>query len=270
MTASEEIRTNGHTAPVFIEFGRRPDEPGTLVHPGARERYPADVLDRLDADAAQIVSRYSSGDDEQARQMSRSALLPLLHLVQSVDGYISPAGIEFCAAYLGLATAEVSAVATFYSMYRRRPTGDYFVGVCTNTLCAVLGGDAILADLSDHLGIEPGDTTEDGSITLEHIECNAACDYAPVLMVNWEFFDNQTPQSARDLVDELRKGEQVTPTRGAPLCTFRETARVLAGFPDERPNAVAAAQPGEATLAGLRIARKLAANTPAAPEREGE
>ena len=81
-------------------------------------------------------------------------------------------------------------------MYRRTPTGDYLVGVCTNTLCAVMGGDAILEALKDHLGVGNGETTDDGKVTLEHIECNAACDYAPVVMVNWEFFDNQTPSSA--------------------------------------------------------------------------
>jgi NADH-quinone oxidoreductase subunit E len=259
MTTSEQA-ANG-SAPVFIEFGRRTDEPGSLMQPGARASYPADVLERLEADAAQIISRYSIGEGEQRRQTARSALLPLLHLTQSVDGYISPAGIEFCAARVGLTAAEVSAVATFYSMYRRSPTGDYHVGVCTNTLCAVMGGDAILEALAEHLDIAPGETTADSTITLEHVECNAACDYAPVVMVNWEFFDNQTPQTARALVDALRSGEEITPTRGAPLCTFRETARVLAGFPDERPNVVAAAQPGDPTLAGLRVAREQADET---------
>ncbi len=141
---------------------------------------------------------------------------------------------------LGLTTAEVTAVATFYTMYRRKPSGDYQVGVCTNTLCAVMGGDAIFEELKEHLGVGNQETTEDGKVTLEHIECNAACDFAPVVMVNWEFFDNQTPESARKLVDDLRAGRPVAPTRGAPLCTFKETARILAGFPDPRPGAVEA------------------------------
>jgi NADH-quinone oxidoreductase subunit E len=146
-------------------------------------------------------------------------------------------------------------------MYRRDPTGDYYVGVCTNTLCAIMGGDAILAALEEHLDLPHGGTSADGKITLEHIECNAACDYAPVVMVNWEFFDNQTPESARSLVDALRSGEQVTPSRGARLCTFRETARVLAGFPDDRPG-VSGAGAGAATLAGLRVARELGMTAP--------
>ncbi|MFC0453014.1 NADH-quinone oxidoreductase subunit NuoE [Rhodococcus jostii] len=238
--------------PVFIEFGPRPEEKGLLVRPGAREAYPPEVRARLDADADAAIGRYPS---------ARSALLPLLHLVQSEDGYITPAGIEFCAGRLGLTGAEVSAVATFYSMYRRDPTGDYYVGVCTNTLCAIMGGDAILAALEEHLDLPHGGTSADGKITLEHIECNAACDYAPVVMVNWEFFDNQTPESARSLVDALRSGERVSPSRGATLCTFRETARVLAGFPDERPG-VPGTGAGDATLAGLRVARERGMEAP--------
>jgi NADH-quinone oxidoreductase subunit E len=235
---------------VFLELGQRPDEPGPPIH-GAKT-YPADVQARLAADAQQVIGRYPQG---------RSALLPLLHLVQSEDGCLTSAGIGFCASQLGLTDAEVTAVATFYSMYRRTPTGEYLVGVCTNTLCAIMGGDAILDALQDHLGIHAGETTDDGRVTLEHVECNAACDYAPVVMVNWEFFDNQTPSSARDLVDGLREGQPPTPTRGAPLCTFKETARVLAGLHD--PEAAAAQGPaGDATLAGLRVARERGMTAP--------
>src|SRR5664279_173588 len=186
----------------------------------------------------------------------RSALLPMLHYCQSEEGYVSPAAIGACAEELGLTKAEVGAVATFYTMYKRRPIGDYYVGVCTNTLCAVMGGDAILDALEEHLGIGNDETTPDGAVTLEHIECNAACDYAPVIMVNWEFFDNQTPASARELVDRLRAGDLPPPTRGAPLCSWRETERILAGFPDERPNSADAGPgAGPATLAGLALVR---------------
>ncbi len=227
---------------VDLQLGQRPDEAGPPIGAGPRH-YPDEVTARLAADAEQIIARYP---------VARSALLPLLHLAQAEDGYLTPAGIAFCAEQLGLTPAEVTAVATFYSMYRRTPTGDYLIGVCTNTLCAVMGGDAILDVLQEHLGIHAGQSTADGSITLEHIECNAACDYAPVLMVNWEFFDNQTPSAARDLVDDLRAGRPVTPTRGATLCTFRQTARILAGVD---PGAEDSSPAGEATLAGLRVSR---------------
>ncbi|MFI6699262.1 NADH-quinone oxidoreductase subunit NuoE [Streptomyces sp. NPDC050509] len=209
--------------------------------------YPDEVRARLEGDAKEIIGRYPD---------SRSALLPLLHLTQSEEGFVSRTGMAFCAEQLGLTTAEVTAVATFYSMYRRGPGGEYQVGVCTNTLCAVMGGDAIFEELKAHLGVDNHGTTPDGKITLEHIECNAACDFAPVVMVNWEFFDNQTPDTALRLVDDLRDGHTVAPTRGAPLCTYKETSRILAGFPDERPGAVeATGGAGPASLVGLRLAR---------------
>ena len=156
----------------------------------------------------------------------------MLHLVQSVEGRVTAEGIEACAEILGITAAEVSGVATFYTMYKRRPVGDYHVGVCTNTLCAVMGGDLIFERLKEHLDVGNDETTEDGKITLEHVECNAACDYAPVMMVNWEFMDNQTPESATQLVDDLRAGKEVRSTRGPRICTWREAERVLAGFPD--------------------------------------
>ncbi|SHN21366.1 NADH-quinone oxidoreductase subunit NuoE [Actinacidiphila paucisporea] len=209
--------------------------------------YPADVRARLESDAREVIARYPG---------SRSALLPLLHLVQSEEGHVTRTGIRFCAEMLDLTTAEVTAVSTFYTMYRRKPSGDYQVGVCTNTLCAVMGGDAIFDELKQHLGVGNDETTGDGKVTLEHIECNAACDFAPVVMVNWEFFDNQTPESAKALVDDLIAGREVRPTRGAPLCTYKETARILAGFPDTREGAVeASGGAGPASLAGLRLHR---------------
>lgn len=207
--------------------------------------YDADTHARLTADSDAIVARYPQ---------ARSALLPMLHLVQSEDGYVSPRGIAFCAAHLGLSTAEVSAVATFYTQYKRHPNGTYTVGVCTNTLCAIMGGDAIWEDLSDHLGIGHDETTDDGVITLERVECNAACDYAPVVMVNWEFFDNQTPDSARQIADDLTAGKAVVPTRGAAsVCSFKEMSRVLAGFGDGRADEGVGA--GAPTLRGVELAR---------------
>jgi NADH-quinone oxidoreductase subunit E len=196
------------------------------------------------AELRELVARYPQG---------RSALLPMLHLVQSVEGRITPEGIEACADILGLTGAEVSAVATFYTMYKRRPVGDYHVGVCTNTLCAVMGGDLILERLKQHLDVGNDETTEDGKISLEHIECNAACDYAPVMMVNWEFFDDMTPESATQLVDDLRAGVEVRSPRGATISTWREAERVLAGFPDGRADEGPSG--GDATLVGLRLAR---------------
>ena len=185
---------------------------------------------------------------------SRSAIMPLLHYVQSIDGYVTPRGIEVIAGKLDLATAEVTAVSTFYTQYRSEPAGEYHVGVCINTLCAVMGGDAIYESVSEHLGIENHETTKDGKVSLERIECNAACDYAPVVMVNWEFYDNQTPQSVKDLVDAARAGNPPAPTRGPNrLRSWKENSEVLAGISDGLYNEGVSA--GEASLRGLKISK---------------
>ncbi|KRB80232.1 NADH dehydrogenase [Nocardioides sp. Root190] len=208
------------------------------------------ILDKTLDELREIAARYPE---------PRSGLLPMLHLVQSVQGRITPEGIEACAAILDISPAEVSGVATFYTMYKRHGVGDYHVGVCTNTLCAVMGGDAIFERLKDHLDIGNDEVAvqrqgDSKTVSLEHIECNAACDFAPVMMVNWEFMDNQTPDSAVQVVEALRSGHEVSSTRGPKLCTWREAERVLAGFPDGRADEGPTA--GEASLAGLRIARE--------------
>ena len=212
----------------------------------SEEPYADDVLEQLRTDAAAIIARYPQ---------KRSALLPMLHLVQSVDGYVTGRGVHFCAEQLDLTTAEVSGVATFYTQYKRHPNGEYTVGVCTNTLCAIMGGDQIFDEVSEHLGVGHDETTADGKITLERVECNAACDFAPVVMVNWEFFDNQTPGSTKEIVDRLRAGEEVAPTRGPrSVCGFKHVSRVLAGFPDGLADEGVGA--GEASVRGTVLARE--------------
>ncbi|MSZ75932.1 MAG: NADH-quinone oxidoreductase subunit E, partial [Actinobacteria bacterium] len=112
---------------------------------------------------------------------ARSGLLPMLHLVQSVEGRITPEGIEACAAILDISPAEVSGVATFYTMYKRKPVGKHHIGVCINTLCGLLGGDAVYDALSERLGVGHDQPTADGEFWLERIECQAACTHAPVM-----------------------------------------------------------------------------------------
>lgn len=201
------------------------------------------------ARAREIIARYPA-------DRSRSALLPLLHLVQSEEGYVSPAGIAFCAEVLGLNKAQVGAVASFYTMYKRRPTGDWLVSVCTNTMCNVLGGQEVYDALVEHLGVGHEETTADGKVTLEHAECLAACDYGPVMTVNYDFFDNVDPKTAVGVVDELQAGNRPTPSRGARLCRLKEMSVQLAGFADEREGAVADGVPGEPTVRGLRLAQE--------------
>jgi NADH-quinone oxidoreductase subunit E len=205
--------------------------------------------------AREIIGRYPPGRE-------RSALLPLLHLVQAEQGYVSAEGIAFCAEQLGLTKAQVGAVATFYTMYKRRPTGDWLVSVCTNTMCNVLGGQQVYDRLSEYLGVGHDETTEDGTITLEHAECLAACDYGPVLTVNYEFFDNVTPEAAVSIVDGLRDGALPTPSRGAGLCALREMSLQLAGLVEGRESGVEDGVAGESTLRGNRLAEEYGISVP--------
>ena len=231
------------------------------VEPAPLDLPPLTEQTRLEA--REIIARYP---------VARSALLPMLHLVQSYQGYVSPEGVALCAEELGLTKAEVGAVATFYTMYKRRPTGRHLVSVCTNTLCSVLGGQRIMDALSADLGVHHDETTADGSITLEHAECLAACDYAPVVTVDYEFYDQQDVDSARELVEALRRGEKPLPTRGAPLTDFKGISRQLAGFSQYRDDATAAAAidaPAALgpTLVGLRLAEERGEAAPDMPRR---
>ena len=203
--------------------------------------YTAEQLSVMDS----IISRYPR---------KRSAIMPLLHYVQSIEGYVTNEGIELIGQKLELATAEVTAVSTFYTQYKSKPVGEYHVGICTNTLCAVMGGDAIFESIKEHLDIENDGVTGDGKVSVEHIECNAACDYAPVVMVNWEFYDNQTVQSVKDLVDGARAGNPPAPTRGPKsLRTWKQNSAVLAGISDGLANE--GVQAGEPSLLGLKRAK---------------
>ncbi len=203
------------------------------------------IDERAIAELRQLASRYPQ---------ARSALLPMLHLVQSYDGRISPRGVEVCAEILGISTAQVSGVATFYTMYHRRPAGTHHIGVCTTALCAVMGGDILLEKVSEKLGIHEGETTPDGKFSLERVECNAACDFAPIMMVNWEFMDNMTPAKAGEILDKLAAGQEVQSSRGATITDWRSAERVLAGFDDGRADEGPAA--AGASLVGLNLAQE--------------
>lgn len=194
-------------------------------------------------DAEELVSRYP---------VSRSALLPMLHLVQSAEGKVSADGIALCAEILDLTTAEVAAVSTFYTMYKRHNTGKHHIGVCTNTMCGLLGGDAIWSAISADLGVGHDETTEDGMFTLEKIECQAACTHAPVVTIDWEFIDDATVAMVRAFVGNLQRGEDVQSTRGPKIRGLAATERTVAGFDDGLASAPAM---DSKMLAGLNAAK---------------
>ena len=147
--------------------------------------------------ARTIVSRYPD---------ARSATIPLLHLAQAQDGYVTDEAMEHIAELLGLEAAEVLGTCSFYEMFKREPTGKYFVGVCTNIACMILGGYELLEHLEERLGVKSGSTTADGEFTLSEMECLAACGGAPCLQVNYRYFENVSTADADRIVDDLKAG----------------------------------------------------------------
>ena len=171
--------------------------------------------------AQSLVDRYPVG---------RSALLPLLHLVQSQDGYISDDGVAECASLLKLTKAEVNAVATFYTMYKRHPLGRHLVSVCTNFACQVRGSAEVYTAIRERLGVGHDETTEDGAITLEHAECLGNCDGAPVVSVDYFNYECLSPEAALELVDSVIAGNVPPPTRGYSSPGIRAVQHRLAGL----------------------------------------
>jgi NADH-quinone oxidoreductase E subunit len=136
--------------------------------------------------------------------VARSAVLPALHIAQEEEGYITQEGIEAVASVLHLTTDDVKSVATFYTMYYHRPHGEKVLSVCTGISCYLRGCDQLVEHLEQRLGIQRGQTTADGTFTLECVECLASCGTAPAMQVNGEFVENVTLQLADDLLAQLR------------------------------------------------------------------
>lgn len=170
----------------------------------------------------------------------RSALVPLLYLVQSEVGWVPRQGMREVGEILGITTAEVEAVATFYTMLKLRRCGKYILSICTNPSCALLGGRALYEEARRMLGEGCEEVTEDGLFTLEEEECLAACDKAPVLAVNYLFYDRVTPDFLARLVERVRGGEgPQTASRGGSPGELKEVSRTLAGLGAARGEAIA-------------------------------
>ncbi len=180
----------------------------------------------LRAEAEAIAAKYPN---------SRSALLPLLFLVQSVEGYVTDEGMREVAEILDLEPAQILSSGSFYTMLKKRPQGDYLVSVCRNISCTHLGARKVVRALEDHLGIEAGETTSDGMFSLEAAECLATCDGAPAMQINYEDFYNVTGDEAVALVERLGRGEVVLSVRGEPVRTSRQISHETATAGLRRP-----------------------------------
>lgn len=169
--------------------------------------------------AEQIVAKYPN---------SRSATLPLLFLVQSIEGYVTEEGMREVADILGLTPAQVLASSSFYTMLKRQPQGEYLVSICRNISCTHLGARKVIARAEETLGISAGETTEDGRFSLEAAECLGTCDGAPSMQINYEDFYKVTPDDVVELIEKLRSGDEVMSVRGEPIKTHKEIARETA------------------------------------------
>jgi NADH-quinone oxidoreductase subunit E len=160
----------------------------------------------------------------------RSALLPLLYLVQSEVGWVPRQGMREVGEIVGITTAEVEAVATFYTMLKLHPCGRYVISICTNPSCALLGGRRLMDHARDVLGEGAEKVTEDGLFTVEEEECLAACDEAPVLTVNYVYYDRVTEDELDRMVGSIREGQVPEASRGGVPGDLKETSLVLAGL----------------------------------------
>lgn len=149
--------------------------------------------------AREILSRYPR---------PKSALVPLLHLAQEQDGYVTDEAMAHIAELTGCSSAEVMGTATFYEMFKFEPVGRYMVNVCTNIACQLLGAEELLDHAEKRLGIKAGQTTPDGMFTIEDVECVAACTEAPCVQVNYRYFNRVTPENLDQLLDELAAGSR--------------------------------------------------------------
>jgi len=154
----------------------------------------------------------------------RSAMLPLLHLAQEQDGYLSDEGIAEVAALTGTTPADVRGTASFYDMYHLEPVGKYVVGVCTNIACLLAGGEELLEHASTTLGCAVGATSGDGLFTLEETECLADCNLAPCVQVNHRYVRTTTPATFDAMVEDLREGrlDHDVPSHGTLIRVKRQ------------------------------------------------
>ena len=147
--------------------------------------------------AREIIARYPR---------PKSALVPLLHLAQEQDGYVTREAMVHIGELVGVTSAEVYGTASFYEMFRFEPVGKYLINICGTMSCALMGAHELMHRAEEKLGVKAGGTTSDGLITLAHAECQAACTEAPCLQVNYRYRYRVTPEQVEQLIDDLRAG----------------------------------------------------------------
>jgi NADH-quinone oxidoreductase subunit E len=220
------------------------------------------------------VSRLSAANEKRARDLialypePRSALIPILHVAQEQDGWLTPDAMTHVAEMLDLSAAEVLGTASFYDMLFTHPVGRHLVSVCTNIACLLNGGYELLEHAEERLGVTAGGTTVDGEFTLEEVECIALCGNAPCLTVNWRFFGDVTNDSFDKLVGDIKAGRMADeiPPHGTLNRVRRSVGLVTAGAPaaaprievtatDTAPGGQAPSKPSDVAAAGYPEAK---------------
>ena len=170
--------------------------------------------------AAEIIGRYPR---------ARSATIPLLHLAQQQDGYVTNEAMSHIGELVGATAAEVIGTATFYEMFKFEPVGKYMINICGTMSCALMGAEELMHHAEHRLGVKAGGTTADGLFTLEHAECQAACTEAPTLQVNYRYRFRVTPDDFDALIDDLQAGRL-----DAEIPPFGTVGRIRQRIPADR------------------------------------
>jgi NADH-quinone oxidoreductase E subunit len=184
-----------------------------------REKNFPGLLERLRSECERTIARYEE---------KRSALLPIVHLFQEHEGFVSPEAMRAAAEMLEITPAEVEGAVSFYTLLYRRPVGKYMLQVCRGLACSINGAEDVMAYFREKLGIGHLQTTDDGLFSYEEVECLAACDRATCMEVNLEFVYDVTPQKIDEMLDAMRAG-----TYGiAPMAQTQTPGRTWAVAPD--------------------------------------
>ena len=215
------------------------------------------------------MARLNAQNVERVRELmslypeARSALIPALHVAQEQDGWLTPDGMAHVGELIGLTPAEVLGTASFYDMFFTHPVGTYLVSVCTNIACLLSGGYELLDHAESTLGVKPGGTSEDGTFTLEEVECIALCGNAPCLAVNWRFFGDVTTTSFDALIDDLKAGRRSDeiPPHGT-LSRVRRNVGLLATADVAQPEPAPQSQASPSTPTGDTRLPKASAESP--------
>ena len=171
-----------------------------MTHEPASFAFTAEYAEKAKA----FIAKYPAGRQQ-------SAVMPLLDLAQRQDGWVSRAAMEVIAEMLDMAPIRVEEVATFYTMYNRKPVGKFHVQICTNLPCMLRGSDDVVAAAKAALGVDFGDMTQDGLFTLSEVECLGACVNAPMMQINDDYYEDLDAESTKAVLEALKRGETPKP-----------------------------------------------------------